>query len=183
MNLNNYPNIANLASQLGKVKQNAFNKKKYAQAEELWNSLSFEELNIINQEAVGAVRAMNCFVTPNYLFVLDTAAFFVLPVRDMIWIYTSVFTQRMNFIPYNKIHNLLLIDRRGTTYTLGTKNTGGFSKKTPCDDAMKQIVNIVWQQRKGLIVGWTQPIMDSISNNFAAVVQSVDANSANGNMM
>lgn len=177
MDFNNYPNIANLSNQLGKVKQTVFNKKKYAQAEEFWNSLSVEELNIINQEAAGAVRAMNCFVTPNYLFVLDMAVFYIVPVRNMVWIYTSVFTQKMNFIPYNKIHNLLLVDRNGVTYTLGTKNTGGFSKKVPCDDAMRQIVNIVWPQRKGLIVGWTKQAQDAISENFIGVLQTVDAKS------
>lgn len=177
MNYNSYPNIANLANQLGKVKQTVFNKKKYAKAEADWNSLSVEELNIINQEAAGAVRVMNCFVTPNYLFVLEMAVFYVVPVRNMVWIYTSVLTQKMNFIPYNKIHNLFLIDRNGESYTLGTKNTGGFSKKTPCDDAMKQIVNIVWQQRKGLIVGWTKQVEDAIANNFVGVLQMVDSKS------
>lgn len=177
MNYSSYPNIANLANQLGKVKQTVFNKKKYAKSEADWNSLSVEELNIINQEAAGAVRVMNCFVTPNYLFVLDMAVFYVVPVRNMVWIYTSVLTQKMNFIPYNKMHNLFLIDRNGESYTLGTKNTGGFSKKTPCDDAMKQIVNIVWQQRKGLIVGWTKQVEDAIANNFVGVLQMVDSKS------
>ena len=177
MDFSFYPNIANLANQLGKVKQTVFNKKKFAQAEEFWNRMTPEELNYMNQEAAGAVRVMNCFVTPNYLFVLDTAVFYVVPVRDMVWMYTTVLTQKMNFIPYNKLHNLLLMDRNGNTYTLGTKNTGGFSKKTPCDDALKQVYSIVCQQRRGLIAGWTQQVADAVSNNFMAVVQSVDANS------
>lgn len=177
MDFNNYPNIANLANQLGKVKQTVFNKKKYAQAESFWNSLSVEDLNAINQEAAGAVRVMNCFVTPNYVFVLDMAVFYLVPVKDMVWIYVSVLTQKMNFIPYNKIHNLFLIDRNGDSYTLGTKNTNGFSKKTPCSNAMKQIADIVLPQRKGLIVGYTKETADAMKNHFAGLVQTVDTNS------
>lgn len=177
MDFSRYQNIANLSNQLGKVKQTVFNKKKYAQAEETWNKFTPEELDIINQEAAGAVRVMNCFVSPNYVFVLELAVFYVIPVKDMVWMYTSIVTQTMYFIPYSKTHRLFLLDRNGNYYTLGEKNTGGFSKKKPCDDAMKQVCNVVAPQRRGLIVGWTQQVAEGVKNNFAAVVQSVDSNS------
>ncbi len=177
MDFRNYPNIANLKSQLGKEKRSAFNKKKYDKSEQAWNSFTYEELAIMNQEASCAVRVLDCFVTPNYLFVLDTAVFSVIPVRNMIWMYSSTFTQRMYFIPYLKIHNLMLVDRFGKSHGLGTKNTVGFSRKTPCSDALSQIINIVGPQRKGLLVGWTQQILDAVANNLPALVEHVDANS------
>lgn len=177
MNFENYPNIANLSRQLGKSKQTMFNKKKFAEAENFWNSLSLDELSRIDALAPSAVRVMNCFVLPDYLFVLDAAVFYLIPVRDVVWVYTSVLTQRMNFIPYNKLHTLLLMDRNGKSYTLGTKNTGGFSKKTPCADAQQQVCDIIGPQRRGLLVGWSQQLQNAVSHDFAAVVQSVDANS------
>lgn len=177
MSYTDYPDIAKLASQLGKVKQTVFNKKKFEQAQAAWDSITPEEMNIINQQAAGAVRVLNCFVAPNYIFLLETAVFHLIPVRDTVWIYSSIFTQKMNFIPYNKTHNLLLVDRAGDTYSLGIKSTGGFSKKTPCNDAMNQVVEIIGQQRKGLAVGWTKPLEDMVKKDFATLVASVDANS------
>ncbi len=174
MDFTNYPNIASLAKQLGKVKRTAFNKKKFDKNEIFWNSLSSDELSAIDREAADAVRVMNCFVTPNYLFVLDLAVFYLVPVKDAIWIYTTVLTQRMNFIPYNKMHNLILLDRNKNYYTLGTKNTNGFSKKTPCSDAMKQVCEIIYPQRRGLLSGWTEEIEKVVTDNFEAVVQAVD---------
>lgn len=177
MDFKDYPNIANLAKQLGKVKRTAFNKKKFEQAETYWNSLSPDELDTINREAADAVRVMNCFVTPNYLFVLQLAVFYLVPVKDTIWIYTTVLTQRMNFIPYNKMHNLILLDRNKNYYTLGTKSTNGFSKKTPCSDALKQVCEIIYPQRRGLISGWKEEIEKVVTDNFEEVVQAVDKKS------
>lgn len=177
MDLSNYPNILNLCNQLGKVRQNAFNKKQYAAAEEQWNRFTPEEKMWINNEAQTAVPVLKCFVSPNYIFALDMAAFFVIPVRDTIWVYPFVFTSKMNFIPYDKAHSLKLMDRNGRVYTLGEKHTGGFSKKQPCQEAMEKLVNVIWPQRRGLIVGWTEPIAQSINNNFSGIVQAVDTNS------
>lgn len=178
MDFNSYPNIAALADVLGGTKQTAFNKKRYAKAEESWNRLGPDELAYINGAAPTAVRILDCYVTPYYILHMDMRAFFVIPVRDVIWMYTSVVTNRMNFIPYNKEHTLFLVDRAGEAHALGMKNTGGFSKKTPCEDAMNQMVQIIAPQRKGMLVGWSDQISAAIQNNFAGVVQSVDANSA-----
>lgn len=177
MDFNNYPNIALLDKALGGSKQTAMNKKRYASAEERWNRLGVDELGVINAEAASAVRILDCYVTPNYILYMNLRVLYVIPVRDVVWMYTSVVTDRMNFIPYNKTHNLFLLDRTGETFSLGMKNTGGFSKKTPCNDAMQQIVQIIGPQRRGMLVGWTQQIADAVKTNFYGVVQSVDANS------
>ncbi len=179
MDFNSYPNIAALAEILGGVKQTAFNKKSYAKAEESWNRLGPDELSYINGAAATAVRILDCYVTPYYILHMNLHAFYVIPVRDVIWMYTSVVTNRMNFIPYNKTHTLFLVDRAGESHALGMKNTGGFSKKTPCGDAMDQIVQIIAPQRRGMLVGWSEQISAAVQNNFAGVVQSVDANSCN----
>lgn len=177
MDFTAYPNIAALAELLGGAKQTAFNKKNYAKAEEGWNKLGPDELMYINTAAPTAVRILDCYITPYYILHMNAHAFHVIPVRDTIWLYTSIVTNRMNFIPYNKTHTLLLMDRLGETHTLGMRTTGGFSKKTPCDDAMRQLVQIIGQQRRGMLIGWSQQIAEAVKNNFFGVVQSVDAKS------
>lgn len=178
MDFSYYPNIAALADMLGGEKRTSFNKKKHIKAEESWKRLGPDELSYINAAAPTAVRILDCYVTPYYILHMDMRAFFVRPVRDLVWMYTSVLTNRMNFIPYNKTHNLFIVDREGELHTLGTKSTGGFSKKTPCDDAMRQMLQIIAPQRKGLLIGWSDQLSTAVRSNLASVVQSVDANSA-----
>lgn len=178
MNFEFYPNIAVLEKDLGGSKQTALNKKNYAKAEEGWNKLSSEELAYINQAATTAVKVMNSYVTPGYILHMAGKVFYVIPVRDLVWMYTTTVTQRMYFIPYNKMHSLNVVDRTGEIYTLGTMNTGGFSKKTPATDAMQRITDIILPQRPGMILGWSEEISKAVSENFVGVVQSVDARCA-----
>ena len=100
--------------------------------------LSAEELARIDQE-IGSAEVFNkCMTfTSSAVIYNNLGALYVVPVKDILWVFPYVVTQRMNFIPYNKIHQIRIVDRTGDEHVIIIGNTGGFSKKEPAVDILK----------------------------------------------
>lgn len=177
MDFTYYPNIAVQTAKLGKIKKTPFNKKKLEEAERTWAQLSPEELERINQEVVSAKRVLQTLVMPSAILYFGWNTLFVIPVRDIIWVYGSVTTCRMNLIPYMKEHQVYLRTRRQETFMLGMVTTGPITKKHPSDDAIAQIRETLFPYRKGIIYGWSEEIQKFVNENFAGAVSYVDAKS------
>lgn len=177
MDFTNYPNIVAQAAKLGKLKKTMINKKKIEEADHTWAQLSPEDLERINEEVVSAKQVLQTLVMPSAILYFGWNTLFVIPVRDIIWVYGSVTTCRMNFIPYMKEHQVYLRTRRQETFMLGTVTTGPITKKHPSDDAVEQIRQVISPYRKGIIYGWSEEIQKYINGNFAGAVSYVDAKS------
>lgn len=175
IDLNQYPNINVICQELGGIKQSVFNKKMMAEAEEGWSKVTPELLARINQEAPTAKKVMNCYVMPSGILLMMNRVFYVIPFYDIIWIYGYILKNSMNFIPTYKDHSLHLVTRNGNTLTLGSKTTMALSKKDPCGDAIQEIMPVFAQTRSGILYGYSDEIANAVQNNFAGVVQTVDA--------
>lgn len=177
MDFTYYPNINNIANELGGIKQSKFNKKEFARAEESWAHLTPDEISRIDQEAQYATKIMSSYVMPSAIIYMDSRALVVVPVKDIVWVYGHVTTTRVNLIPTSKNHAVMLLTRYGKGHVLGSVNTIAFSRKKPCDDAIAQIRQIIFPYRKGIIYGYSDDIQKFFKGNFAAAVREVDARS------
>lgn len=177
MDFTNYPNIAAQAAKLGKLKKTVINKKKIEEADRTWAQLSPEDLERINEEVVSAKKVLQTLVMPSAILFFGWNTLFVIPTRDIIWLYGSVTTCRMNFIPYMKEHQVFLLTRRQETFMLGMTTTGPITKKRPSDDAIEQIREVLSPYRKGIIYGWSEQVQKFIHDNFAGAVSYVDQKS------
>ncbi len=182
IDLSNYPNLNNLANSLGGVRKAALNKKLLERSEESWRTITQEEVVSLEQQVPYAKKIMNAYVTQTAILYMTNHALFVIPTRNLIWVYGSVTTMRMNFIPYSKQHSLLAVTRDGESHNLGLATTGGFSKKRPCDAAITELQQVLAPVRPGIIFGYSEQVANAVKSNFAGVVQSVDARN-NGQMM
>ena len=173
-----YPAIAQKAAQLGKIKQSPFNKKSYAKSLERWNSFFPEELAKLNDEIGSAEIVMKKAVfTPTAVCYLSEGCFQCIPVRDIIWVYSSVIKESMNFIPTGKIHQVRLMERSGEHHIVCVQQTGPFTKKTPATDAVGQTTAILDTVRPGIIYGYSKEIEAFCVGNLAAACTRVDENS------
>lgn len=177
MDFSFYPNINAVITRFGGIKRTAFNKKLYENAEHSWTTLYPEELMSLEQEIVCALEICNSLVTPTAICIYHNHTFTVIPVRDVIWFYGHILKQSMNFIPTSKIHTLYVIDRYGNQFSMGQTTTVALSKKTPADDAIAKIQNLLYQYRKGIVFGYSEEFANIVSNNLPYAVQIVDANS------
>ncbi len=174
IDLSNYPNLSNLANSLGGVRKAALNKKLLEGADESWRKLTQQEVIQLEQEAPYAKQIMSCYITPTALLYMQNHAFFAIPTRDIIWVYGSVTTMRMNFIPYSKEHQLILIARDGSTHVIGRASTGGFSKKRPCDVAVQEMQAILAPIKPGIFFGYSDQIAGAVNSNLGSVIAAVD---------
>lgn len=177
IDLTNYPNLNNLANSMGGVRKAALNKKLLENADNSWRRFSQEEVVRLEQEVKFAKPVMKGFVTQTAVLYMNNHALFAIPVKDIIWVYVSTTTMKMNFIPYNKVHNLFVVTRDGEVHNIGTANTGGFSKKRPCDPAVAELQSILSTVRPGIIYGYSDQIASAVHSNPTAVAQEVDMRS------
>ena len=174
INLSNYPNLSTLANSLGGVRKAALNKKLLEKSEESWRKLTQDEVVILEQQVPYARKVMNAYVTQTAILYMTNHALFVIPSRDIIWIYGSITTMRMNFIPYSKNHNLFVVTRDGNSNNIGMTTTGGFSKKRPCDAAISELQSVLAPVKPGIFFGYSDQLANAVKSNFASVVAAVD---------
>lgn len=177
MDFSRYTNISKIISKFGGIKETKFNKKLYAKAEESWAQFSPRELELIDSEIATAPQIYNSVVTSVAICIYNMHAFTAVPVKDVIWIYGSTFTQTMNFIPYNKTHSICVMDRNGVQHALGSMSTFGLSRKKPNDERIEIIRNLLNKERKGIIYGYNKEICELIKKDFQGAVELVDKNS------
>jgi hypothetical protein len=176
IDFNYYVNIGNVANLLGGMKKAAFNKKQLAAAEQSWDRLPQEVVMRINQEIPGGKQIMNMsYIVPSGIMVMSNHALFVIPSYDVVWLYGHVCKNSMNFIPTDKEHSLMLMTRYGELHTMGIARTLALSKKDPCGAAIEEVRPFLAASRPGALLGWTKEIADGMQNNFAGMVQMVDA--------
>jgi hypothetical protein len=176
IDFNYYVNIGNVANLLGGMKKAAFNKNQLAAAEQSWDRLPQEVVMRINQEIPGGKQIMNMsYIVPSGIMVMSNHALFVIPSYDVVWLYGHVCKNSMNFIPTDKEHSLMLMTRYGELHTMGIARTLALSKKDPCGAAIEEVRPFLAASRPGALLGWTKEIADGMQNNFAGMVQMVDA--------
>lgn len=176
--LSRYPNIAEKAKQMGKIKEGFFNKKRYAEAVELWQRFSEEELEQLNQEIANAeILLKTTVVTPTALCYFSVNVFFVIPVRDIVWAYTRIIKESMNFIPTGKRHQIFLMERSGEQHLICEKSTGPFTKKTPAGEALGEIKRILDPVRPGIVYGYSDEIYSWFCSDLRGAVAQIDAES------
>lgn len=177
MDFSYFPNLNARITAWGGIKQTIFNKKRFEASKQTWNMLSPQEIAALDQQLPYGIDTFSCVATPTAIVFYEAHTVSVIPVRDILWIYGDILKQSVNFIPSTKIHTLHLLARNGNTYTLGQFATDGFSKKTPLDDAIREIRELLYPYRKGIVYGYTDEIRNYFHNNFVQAVQIVDANS------
>lgn len=173
-----FPAISQTIANLGGIKETKFNKKAIAEMDSSWAALSEQEIMMIDQSLPSGKKVINMIVVPTAILVYRSHALVVFPTKDIIWMYPHIVTQKMNFIPTSKMHSIRILFRSGNVEVSDLINTGGFSKKTPADDALAEIANIVKPSYPGIYIGWSDEIANAASNNFPALVASVDQNNA-----
>lgn len=177
MDFSQYSNISKIINKFGGIKETMLNKKLYAKAEESWKLFSSKELAIIDSEIANTPQIYNSVITSEAICIYSMHTFTAIPVKDIIWVYGSTFTQTMNFIPYNKTHSIHVMDRNGEVHTLGTMSTWGFSRKKPNDERIEIIKNLLSKERKGIIYGYNKEIYELMTKNLKQAVEMVDNNS------
>ena len=174
MDLSMYPNLATIVQQLGGIKKTIVNKKRLQQSEEEFARIPADFLMKIEQEIPQGVKVFTNYITPSAFIILELHTLRIIPSRDVIWIYPSITTMRMNFIPYSKQHSLFMQTRTGEAFNLGLATTGGFSKKRPLDVHIDNIASVVSESCPGMLLGWSEEIAKVANKNYAALVQAVD---------
>lgn len=172
-----YYNINEKAKKLGGVKQTVFNKSLYEEAKKSWEQFSPAELSQIDEEFPNAPQVYSSIITSKAICVYQMHTFIAIPVKDVLWIYGSIFTSKINFIPCNKEYSLEFIAGDGKNYVLGKVNTGGFSKKTPNDEKIEQIRNVLYPYRPGIVYGYTDEMYQLFTRDFGKAIEMVDVNS------
>ena len=176
--ISRYPAIAETVSKMGKIKQSAFNKKRMAEAIELWERFSPEELAQLNSEIGNAkMIGKKVVVTPTAVCYFDSSVFFAFPVRDIMWFFPRIVTEKTYFIPISKTHQLFMMERTGNYHILCSFNTGGFSKKTPAADEIEAISKILTPVRKGIRYGYSKELEAWFSSDLPAAVARIDEES------
>lgn len=185
MDFAQYPNINAKMVSFGGVKRGAFNKKLFDEAEMSWQRFTPEDMAVMDHEFATTALQLNgsrtsivsSVITSKAICVYSARTFTAVPVYDVLWLYTNVVTSRMNFIPYNKEHSLVMVVRSGQRYTIAGASTGGFSKKTPLQEPMEQIRNFLQPYRSGIVYGYSDEIENLFTNDFGRAVAMVDAQS------
>ncbi len=177
MGFEQYPRISAYIQSKGGVKRGALNKKAYDEGMESWNKLTPDEYQRLENEVDQGFKIFDALVTPTAIIITKLKTAKVIPVRDILWMYPRVVTTRYYFIPTTKTHNLLVMDRYGEYETLGFTTTGGFSKKTPVDDALKTIKSILDLTRKGIVYGYNDQVASAVETNLQGFAAHVDSNS------
>lgn len=192
MDFSKYNNINEKVKKFGGVKRVVLNKDLLEEAEKSWEQFTPEEISLIDEEFPTALQVFlpkkiygamlsgsicTSIITSKAICIYNRYTFTAIPVKDILWIYPDIFTQKMNFIPYNKTHSLILLARNGKRYTLGSVSTGGFSRKKPASEELEKIRNVLDKYRKGIIYGYTDEINNMFALNFGKAIEMVDANS------
>lgn len=173
-----YPGITAKIAQMGKVKSNFLNKKNHEEALARWRTLSAEELTRLDQEIGSAEVIYKSFIfTPTALCYNAVGVLNVIPVKDILWIYPRIFTQRMNFIPYNKMHQLIVLERSGEYHNIQVAQTGGFSKKEPASEILRKIEQVTKPVRQGIVFGYSDEIESFFSGDLQQIAASIDQRS------
>lgn len=170
-----FPNLSQAILNLGGVKETKFNKKAISEMDNSWARLTEQEIMMIEQSLPMGRKVLNTYVVPTAILVYRSHALIVVPAKDIVWMYAHIFTQKMNFIPTSKMHTVRILTRTGEMEMLNSITTGGFSKKTPADDAIAEIASIIRPYYPGIYTGWSEEIANAVANNFPALVAAVDA--------
>ena len=174
-----YPGIMDKVKQLGKVKGNFMNKKLMAEATELWQRFTPEELDRLDREIEDAPIIMkSAVITPTAVCYYSIGVFFAVPVRDIIWMYPRLIKESMNFIPTGKRHQIFMMERNGDQHLVCQQNTLPFTRKTPANDALEYIQSVLDRVRKGIFYGYSKDLSKWICSNPLAAAAQVDAESA-----
>ncbi len=174
-----YPHIQARAGELGGIKQTMFNKKLMAKAENSWMQLSTEEMARIEYEIAYAPKVLTTFVTSAAILLMNkgTHVLYPIPVRNIIWIYTSIIKNSMNLIPTYKEHTVNIVTRNGETHQIGPFTTAAISRKDIGGAAIEQIRNVIYPYRKGIIYGYSDEIQNYVCSNIQEAARMVDAKS------
>ena len=177
--ISRYPGIMDKAKQLGKVKENFLNKKLMAEATELWQRFTPEELAQLDREMGNASILMKmAIITPTAVCYYNLGAFFAIPVRDVVWVYPRIVKETMNFIPTGKIHQLFLMERNGEQHIIGQLSTGPFNKATLAADGLESVRSILNPVRKGIVYGYSGDLNRWFYSDLQAAAAKVDEDSA-----
>lgn len=174
-----YPAIAaKVENELGKIKQGKLNKKSWAASVESWDRMFPEDLQKLNAEITSAkVYFKTMIVTSTAILIKEFNALICIPVRDLIWLYPQVTTQRMYFIPTAKYHHIRTVERSGDVHVIPVGQTGGFSKKPLGTDIMNEIKQVIAPARPGMFFGYSKDIESFVFGNTAAAAAQVDEKS------
>lgn len=176
--LASYSGIMAKLGQMGKVKTNLLNKKNTAAALERWQSIPADEIARLDQE-IGSAEVINKSIvfTQTALLYNAVGVLNIVPVKDIVWMYPHVVTQRMNFIPYNKMHQLYIMERSGEMHNIQIAQTGGFSKKQPAVDFIDKFKATVDPVRPGIVYGFSDDANRLFHQNLQQAVEMVDQRS------
>ncbi len=177
MDFSRYSRIDSVYKGPNGFKKTFINKNRIVSAERSWEQFSDEELKKIDEEILTAPKVYSNIITSVAIIWNNSHTFMAIPVKDVLWIYNRVFVSKMNFIPYNKEHSLMLLSKNGEEYNLGSTNIGGFSKKQPNDANIEILKNALSPYRKGIIYGYSNEIASLFANDFEKAIEIVDKNS------
>ena len=183
MDFSKYSNINEVLIRFGGMKEAFFNKNLYSEAVQSWEKLSEDDLNQIDAEIKNApelksyVKTYRTLVTSRAILVYNVRTFRAIPVNDILWIYNRVVVQKMNFIPYNKTHFLMLYTKDGDILYIAENHTGGFSKKMPNEQEISKIRGVLDGVRKGIVYGYDEEMHRLVTQDLAGAIARVEENS------
>ncbi len=173
-----YPNLDAYIKSKGGIKEKLLNKAVFAANQGTWDKLSEEELARIEADIPKGQQIFDAMVTPTAIIFCAVWTAKVVPVRDILWVFTRINKQKMNFITISRIHNLLMLDRNGEWYSLGFKSTGTFSKATPADDALEQVKQIIEPAKPGIIFGYDEDASNWCESHVDLLIEKVEGKKA-----
>ncbi len=170
-----YPAIASKAGETGKIKPSLLTKKLFARADEQWNQLFPEELSKLNEEIANAeLHFKKAYCTPTAICYNSLGCFYVIPVKNVIWVYVRVVKESTNFIPTGKAHQVWVVTREGERYLVCDKNTGPFKKESPADEVIQKMKSVMDTVRPGIFYGYSKEIETLVNANLPGAVERVD---------
>lgn len=135
-----------------------------------WAGLTPQEIQRIEEAAPGAPVIGSSFATPDALIMKKSQGPYVIPAKDILWIYGSETTHKAyGVITTGKTYSTIVVDRNGTRHTLNAKQ--GVSS-----EQLKDLFNTFKPNYPGMIFGYSQEV-DALAQkaNIARLAQYVDA--------
>ena len=174
-----YPNIAAAVAKMGKVKKNGFTKKRYAEAEEILSGIPAEDLQKLDYEIASAEPlCKTSILTPTAIVYWELSVVYIIPVKDVCWMYTEIVKNTMNYIfTTGRNHRIWMVDRTGRRHIIFEAFTGPFVKKQPATEALGKIREKLYNVRRGIIYGFSHDIDQWFVQDAAAAAAKVDADS------
>ena len=155
---------------------------------ELWEGFSPDELSRIEEDIAALQQAgpysRGYYVTREALILVATEdrkiSFYPIRCRDIIWIYTSVITQRVNGIPTGKIFCLNAVDAFQRRIRFCQRSAAPFDRKNLMEEDLEYLIGKLLPDWPGILWGYSADRAALYTQNFSELTDIVRKRNAAG---